>query len=246
MHKQWTSGRRTYLVWLAVVLLMSSLARFPDCVAQTASPPLPLAPSTSLLQNDVQASMPMLAQSGGETRAVAVYGSLALVGVGPRVLVVRISDPVRPVVIGQSEPLAGVVTGIGMWEGYALVSCFRAGLSVLDLVDPTGPVVVGSWATPGTAEGLAVTAGRAYVADGNSGLRILSVADPQRPNELGSAALPRWVQNVAVEGDVAYVANGQAGLSSSGCGRSEPGQRDWECTESLLEDTPVTWLWTRE
>ena len=50
-------------------------------------------------------------QLGGSTQAVAVQGSLAYIGDGPRMLVLDVAHPDTPVQVGQTPPLTEVVHG---------------------------------------------------------------------------------------------------------------------------------------
>ena len=51
----------------------------------------------------------MAGQLGGTMRAMAVQGSRAYVGAGPRLVVLDISDPAHPTVSGQSAVLPEIV-----------------------------------------------------------------------------------------------------------------------------------------
>ena len=64
----------------------------------------------------------LVGQIGGVNNAVAVAGNRAYLGVGPRLVVLDISDPASPLVLGQTEPFEGVVEGIAVSGGYAYVT----------------------------------------------------------------------------------------------------------------------------
>ncbi len=148
----------------------------------------------------------------GATLAVAVQGQYAYVGVGPRLVVLDVSEPSRPVEVGRTSLLPGVVRGVAVSGMYAYVADMDAGLRVIDVSDPSSPREVGSYDTPGYAIGIAVSGTYAYVADGYAGLRVIDVSNPSSPREVGFYDTPGDASGVAVSGMYAYVADGYAGL----------------------------------
>ena len=87
----------------------------------------------------------LVGQIGGPTNAVA--GSYAYVGVGPSLVVLNVADPSRPLMVGQSRPLPGIVQGVVVAGTYAYVADGE-GLRVIDVSDPTRPREVGAYDTP--------------------------------------------------------------------------------------------------
>lgn len=145
-------------------------------------------------------------QLGGVTRAVAVSGHVAFVGVGPRVVAVDLTDPAAPSPLGRSEVLPGVVVGIALADGRAYVAAEAAGgLRVFDVRDPSDIRALGSLEGIGDARRVAVVGDRAYVGAGASGLVIVDVADPAAPRVLGTLGPMAWAAGVQVVGDTAYV-----------------------------------------
>jgi hypothetical protein len=96
-------------------------------------------------------------QIGGATLAVAVQGRYAYVGVGPRLVVVDVGDPARPVEVGRTGVLPGVVRDVAVSGSYAYVADGDAGLRVIDVSNPSSPREVGAYDTPGDAWGVAVS-----------------------------------------------------------------------------------------
>ena len=82
----------------------------------------------------------LVGQIGGVTYAVAISGTLAYIGVGPRLVILNVADPAHPAVVGQTGVLPGVAYGVAVAGGYAYVA---DGGSVL----------------PGVAYGVAVAGG---------------------------------------------------------------------------------------
>jgi hypothetical protein len=179
-------------------------------------PPARLAEGvTGLGAPDAQAAqnVELVGQIGGPTKAVAVSGSYAYVGVGPRLVILNVSDPSAPRMVGQTEPLPGAVWDVAVSGGYAYVADeWYGGLRIIAVSDPAHPYEVGAYDTPGWAVGVAVSGGYAYVADGDDGLRIIAVSDPAHPYEVGFYDTPGSAWDVAVSGGYAYVADDWAGL----------------------------------
>jgi hypothetical protein len=93
---------------------------------------------------------------------------------------------------------------------YAYVTDFATGLQVVDVADPTSPVVISSY-DMSNALGLAVRYDYVYVT--GIGLSVVDVSDPENPTETGHFPSPDEAWDVAVSGDYAYVANYEAGLT---------------------------------
>ncbi len=56
------------------------------------------------------------------------------------------------------------------------------GLRIIDVSDPTGPIELGHYDTPGVAQGVEVHGNDAFIATG--GLLVLDVTDPPLPVEI--------------------------------------------------------------
>ena len=118
--------------------------------------------------------------------------------------------------ISQNVELVGQIGGptyaVAVQDHYAYVGV-GAKLAVLDISDPTNPIVMGqTGALPETPMRVVVSGVYAYIADGNSGLRIINVADPMRPAEIGFYDTPGIANDVVVSGTFAYLADDFYGL----------------------------------
>jgi hypothetical protein len=102
---------------------------------------------------------------GGPVYAVAVQGSYAYVGEGPKLIVLDVSSPVSPTVVGKTPPLPAMVQAISVTGTYAYVAAGEGGLQVVDVSTPSDPEVVGSYDTPGPAQDVTVVGDYAYVAE---------------------------------------------------------------------------------
>ena len=100
-----------------------------------------------------------------------------------------------------------------MKDDLALLADGGAGLRVIDISDPTSPVEVGFYDTPGFAADVAVKADLALVVDVAAGLLlVIDISDPANPVEVGVFDTPGFAQGLAVKEELALVADGEAGL----------------------------------
>jgi len=92
------------------------------------------------------------------------------------------------------------------------VAAGSAGLKVINIDDPTTPILIGS-RLAGDAQAVALTGSYAVIADGERGLRIMDVREPSRPVRLSSTEGLSG-RDVAVMGEYAFLATGEKGLVS--------------------------------
>ena len=76
----------------------------------------------------------LVGQIGGETYAVAVQGNYAYIGVGPRLVILDVSNPALPAVVGQTGVLPGVVEDVALDGNYAYVADGNGGLIILRFI----------------------------------------------------------------------------------------------------------------
>lgn len=172
-----------------------------------------------------------VAQIGGAVYGVAVRNGLAYLGRGPRLLVLDVTNPDSPVLVGQTQVLPAVVLDVKLPADepagpiHVYVALGESGLGVIDVSDPRAPVMVSSCPTPGSAMSLALGAGHlaghtyAYVPLGDRGLSVIDVTDPLAPVAVGfyqpaeaflrKAAIAAGAQAGSV---YAYVADSRKGL----------------------------------
>ena len=115
----------------------------------------------------------LAASVGGRAHAVAVQGSYAYVAARLRLLVLDVSNPAKPVRVGQSALFPNVVQDLALAGNYAYVADGEGGLRIIDIANPAAPAEVGFYDTPGSARGVAVAGDTIYVADVGGGLDIL-------------------------------------------------------------------------
>jgi hypothetical protein len=157
----------------------------------------------------------LVGQIGGPTGAVVVQGSYAYISVGPRLVVLDVSDPTSPVVVGQSAVLSNIVQDVYVTGSYAYLGTGEGGLYVIDISNLAAPVKVG---TAAVSTGSVYVAGSyAYLGWGecrglggglwecDGSLRVVDVSNPAAPVEVGSYDAPGGVNGVYVVGNYAYV-----------------------------------------
>jgi len=159
-----------------------------------------------------EVQLELVGQIGGATYAVAVRDGYAYIGVGPRMVILDVSDPHQLSVVGQTEVLPDVVQDVEVAGGYAYVADGKGGLLIIDVSDPTSPQKLSFYDTPiGSAIGVAVWEHYAYVAAHDyfapymGVLWIIDVRDPAFPQEVGSCDIPGYAWDVTVKGNYAYV-----------------------------------------
>lgn len=101
--------------------------------------------------------------------------------------------------------------GVSIENGYAFVADEQSGLQVVDISNPSTPMIVASVDTPSTANAVAVANGYAYIADGIA-LQVIDVSEPMAPVIVGSVDTPGNAVAVAVVNGFAFVADSDKGL----------------------------------
>ena len=169
--------------------------------------------STSTNQDSTE-PIEFVGQMGGSVYAVMVQDNYAYLGVGPRLVILDVSEPANPIIAGQTTTLPDVVTGVYVAGNYAYaVVRHDGGLRVIDVSDPAMPREVGTYTNLTSPRAVYVAGNYAYVvAESNPGLQIFDISDPTMPREVGVYAAPLTPQDIFVVGDYAYVANGNGGL----------------------------------
>jgi hypothetical protein len=198
------------------------------------------------LQGDITVTEPqnveLLSQFGGVIHSMAVSGTYAYVGIGPRVVVFDVHDPAQPQLVWQSEIMLPALPRQG---GHVAVHGNRLYVSqggrfiIFDLTNPANPVELGSSATPLWEF---VISGH-YVYGFNQGLQIFDVSNPAAPVLVGSYHMEE-VYQFAVAGNYVYVGgthadepNGVVILDVSD--PSSPAQVAFYYTEGTPDDLAV-------
>lgn len=135
----------------------------------------------------------------GVVTAVDVEGDYAYLGAYDRLMIVDISDPLKPVKLGETRQLinvanimcTGVVSDIAVSDGYAYVAADTSDVQIIDISDPLHPHAVGragsSAAIGVTIEGIhLVVASNWCVEDIVAGFMVIyDITDRTDPMEIG-------------------------------------------------------------
>ena len=149
-----------------------------------------------------------IGQVGGTVRAIAVAGNYAYVGVGLRLVVLDISNPASPIVVGQSPMMSGVIEDVILSGSLAYIASGEGGLQILDISSPANLTRQGGYDTSGVAHDLTRVGNLIYIADGSSGMEIIDVSNPANPARRGGYDTIEEAWGVTVVGSLAYLANG--------------------------------------
>ncbi|MFC2160732.1 carboxypeptidase regulatory-like domain-containing protein [Acidobacteriota bacterium] len=134
--------------------------------------------------------------------------NLTLVGHGPLLQILDVSDPANPVKRSELHLSPSSISDIKIVGNYAYVAAGADGLFVVDLTDAENPVIAGSNDSPYLARGVVVTGNYAYVTDHiNQGLRVFDISTPSNPIEVETAFLlyPGRTRGIVLSGNYIYV-----------------------------------------
>ncbi|MFZ1405937.1 MAG: hypothetical protein WAW03_22830, partial [Anaerolineae bacterium] len=75
----------------------------------------------------------LLDQTGGCNYAIKVVGNRAYLSVGPRLVILDVSNPASPTLLGQSSILPGKINGLTMANNLAYIADRDGGLQIIDV-----------------------------------------------------------------------------------------------------------------
>lgn len=122
----------------------------------------------------------------------------------PCFLVLDISEPEQPVIVGQWDQFK-FLHDMEIVGDYAFLAGDFEGVIVLDISDPENPAPVGICRLPDRAYKLFIEGSLAYVCDGHAGFYILDISDPTLPVEIGFCDTPGSTGGVVVRDQIAYI-----------------------------------------
>jgi PKD repeat protein len=180
------------------------LSAEPDSLARRLSHP-------STVTDADAANVELIGQVGGTIYTVASQGSYVYAGIGPRMVILDISNPSEPSLVGQSSPLPGLVYAIAVAGNYAYLIDSEGNLWVVDVSNPAAPTEIGFCDLPDSMA-VAVSGEYAYVVGWYAGLRVIDVSNPAAPVVVGFYAIQGNGWDVAAAGDYAYATNTEGEL----------------------------------
>ena len=113
--------------------------------------------------------------------SIAIQGNYAYLGALKSLIVVDISNPNAPRLVGQSGPLPGMIFDLALSGDYAFLGSGSGGLRVVDISDPTEPYEVSHGVDEGMVENIILSGDYAYLAINAFGIRVLDISDPYQP-----------------------------------------------------------------
>lgn len=152
-------------------------------------------------------------QNGLKIQVQGNYAYIVLSGGNPDFIVMDVSDPANPSIVG-SLVLPGGPRNIAVSGGFAYVASNRNNqeLQVIDISIPASPSLVGSLNLSGNADanGIYYDSSKVYMVRTNSGddeLSIIDVTTPASPSEIGSLNLNSTAYEILVLSNYAYIAS---------------------------------------
>lgn len=162
---------------------------------------------------DIQASYAFIADSYEGLKVIDVSDPRHPVQIGSidtydaravHVHAVRANAPTGRAVVCSSSDVVGAY--------YAYVADMEAGIKVIDVSDPTGPLLIGEKDLGDKTYDVVFRDGLLFAASGTVGLQILDLSDAANPATLGSVNTPGTAQGMDLAGSYAHVADGAGGL----------------------------------
>jgi hypothetical protein len=153
----------------------------------------------------------LLDQIGGKSVDVAVVGIYAYVGKGLRLVILDISTPSNPVMVGRTDLLTHTIKAVTVSGHHAYVALGNAGLRIFDVSDPKHPTETGHYQPATAVDDVMVEGETAYLVIGSSssgdqdGLQMLDVGDPAHPAEIGVYYPEQSMAGVEVSEGIAYI-----------------------------------------
>ena len=153
----------------------------------------------------------------GSALDIKIAGDLAVVGVQEfeatfGLLILDISDPANPVELSRfdQDNWQGVHNLFLHGDRLYLAHGLNPGLSIVDISDPTAPLVSGFWQHEGEGDfsnvvhDVFVRDRLAVVSDLFSGLVLLDLTDPDAPTTLAALPFAEGIHSAWAEGDYVY------------------------------------------
>jgi hypothetical protein len=160
----------------------------------------------------METSLEVIGQAGGALTAKAIAGDLGYLAIGPRLVIVDLSNPSTAEVLGQSDLLPGLVDAILLLDHYAYLFISKSGLAVLDVSEPQQPIPVNRLPLSNDVAGAYRRGDLIYLAERDcsqnpcsGALRILEAADPLQPRELGKLITKDPVERIEFRGELAVL-----------------------------------------
>ena len=101
---------------------------------------MPTPTSTNLSSFPISKTLQLIDQIGGKSNDIAIQGTYAYLGIGPRLVIFDISNPAQPIKVGQTDVLNGIVQSISVVKNLAYITTSNkfdsGGLYIIDVSKP--------------------------------------------------------------------------------------------------------------
>jgi len=151
----------------------------------------------------------------GIPRDIEVAGEIAYVTNEQGMLLISVSDPAHPAVLGfiMIEPWGPATVGLAVSGTRAFVVKQTRGLAIVDVSNPYTPTLMGVYNLTDIALDTDVSGNLAFVVNRSDGiLRIVDVSDSSHPVTLGSCGLFSNAVGVTALGTLVYIGDGEGGI----------------------------------
>lgn len=151
------------------------------------------------------AGMQLLSNIGGTAMAVASNANNVFIGEGANLVVTSTNSTARIGSILIPGLIQDIVPFTRSGRNYVCIAANVAGLQIVDVTTPTGPILVSSVAISGTASGVATSGTLAYVSAYEGRLMIVDLSAPAAPIKRSELVMTQGASDVAVRTSVAGV-----------------------------------------
>ncbi|MEW6194405.1 MAG: hypothetical protein AB1521_04510 [Bacteroidota bacterium] len=151
--------------------------------------------------------------AAGPPYAFAVENNIVYTASGGILLILDISDPINPQLLGQVNT-DGVINDVAKSGNHVYLAEKGNGLKIIDVSNLSNPIQVGELQLSGPVNKIISNNQTLFVAEGGfdegqwkGGLRTIDISDPLNPRILGFCELPKESNYIALVGDYIYMDN---------------------------------------
>ena len=147
-----------------------------------------------------------------EVKSLTLSSNYAYLMAG-EVLIYDVTLPTQPQRVGTYvDPSGSSILKLAVKGHYAYAIGWPLGLQVLDISDPSKPLLLGASTDILSPESVTVSGDLLFVGDGTPGLSVFDLTEPINPLILGSIATRGVVEDISVTGHLAVLAEGGSGI----------------------------------
>jgi len=126
--------------------------------------------------------------------------------------ITNIADPTNPSNTGFLQIWDATFLEVAVAGNFATIAAGDDGFYVVDISDPSLPVVVGHYDTHGSAFCVAATGHYVYIGDHLEGVKVFDISNPAAPDSIGWWDTPGSTQSISLSGDRVFIADNNRGI----------------------------------